>query len=80
MIDLVVLSGIVLGLVQLFKMASGVASRWVPLFTLAITFAIIFLYVWVKHVPFAWEFIENGFVVALGACGLWSSVKATAGQ
>lgn len=80
MIDLIVLSGIVLGLIQVIKVTVGIAPRWIPLSALFVTFAIIFLYVWTKHIPFSWEFIENGFIVALGAVGLWSGVKATSGK
>lgn len=80
MIDLIVLSAIVLGLIQVIKITVGIVPRWIPLSALIVTFGIIFLYVWIKQIPLTWEFIENGFMVALSAVGLWSGVKATSGN
>jgi hypothetical protein len=80
MIDILVLSAIVLGLTQLFKVTTNVTARWIPISALLITFGILGLYTYTKGTPMTWEIIENGIIVALGSVGMWSGVKSTSGN
>ena len=78
--DLIILGGLVVGLVQLVKITFGVTSRYIPIATLLITVALFGIYLFVTKAPVNWEVIQNGLIVALSAIGLWSGTKAVAGK
>lgn len=79
MIDEIIFGAIVVGLTEILKKTVNLNPRYIPLSTLIITFGIITLFTLLKHLPFTWEVVERGFIVALTAVGLWSGVRATAG-
>ena len=78
--DFVIMGAIVLGLVQLFKVTSGISSRFIPISALVISIVILLIYSWIEKTNITWGLIENGLIVALSACGLWSGAKATVGK
>jgi uncharacterized BrkB/YihY/UPF0761 family membrane protein len=80
MFDIVVMSAIVLGLVQLFKITTNINARYIPISALIISLGVLSCYAWVENVPVTWNIIENGIIIALSACGLWSGAKATIGK
>jgi len=75
--DIIIIGGIVVGLTQLFKQVFSIASRYVPLVSLILTFVLIGVYCITSDTAITWEAIQNGFIVALTSVGLYSSVKNT---
>lgn len=80
MFDIVVMSAIVLGLVQLFKITTNINARYIPISALIISLGVLVCYAWVENVPVTWSIIENGIIIALTSVGLWSGAKATVGK
>jgi uncharacterized membrane protein len=78
--DLVILSGLVLGLIQVVKITTGLSSRYIPIATLLLTFGLISIFLLVNGSSLNWELIQNGLIVSLSAMGLWSGTKAVAGK
>lgn len=78
--DLIILGGIVLGLVELFKITFIIPARYIPIVTLIITVLLYAVYLSITSTAVSWDIIQNGLIVALTAMGLWSGTKAVVGK
>ena len=78
--DYILFSAILVGLLQIIKVSTGLNAKYIPISALVLSLAILSLYCWLEKTPFTWQIIENGIIVALSACGLWSGAKATIGK
>jgi hypothetical protein len=78
--DLIILGGIVLGLVELFKITFIIPARYIPIVTLIVTVLLYAVYLSITSTAVSWDIIQNGLIVALTAMGLWSGTKAVVGK
>lgn len=78
--DLIILGGIVLGLVELFKITFIIPARYIPIVTLIVTVLLYAVYLSITSTVVSWDIIQNGLIVALTAMGLWSGTKAVVGK
>lgn len=78
--DLIILGGIVLGLVELLKITFIIPARYIPIVTLIVTVLLYAVYLSITSTVVSWDIIQNGLIVALTAMGLWSGTKAVVGK
>lgn len=78
--DLIILGGIVLGLVELLKITFIISARYIPIVTLIVTVLLYAVYLSITSTVVSWDIIQNGLIVALTAMGLWSGTKAVVGK
>ena len=67
---------LVIGLTQVMKKA-GLKTKLVPLVSLLFGLGLSFLYTYSEGLGFNWLVIQEGLIVGLSACGLYSGTKAT---
>jgi hypothetical protein len=75
--DIVVMSGIILGLTQLVKITVGVTPRYIPITALFVSGIVFGLFAYTSSIVVDWKLVESAFVVALTSIGLWSGTKST---
>lgn len=74
--DTILFSGLVLGLTQVVKQV-GLKSKYIPLFAILISIALIFAFLFITKAPMTWEALSNAIIAGLVSCGLWSGTKNT---
>lgn len=75
--DLIVISGIILGVTQLAKTTFGISSRYVPITSFLISCLIFAGALMLNDFPLTWDFVASALVVSLSAIGMYSGVKST---
>jgi hypothetical protein len=78
--DMILIGAVVLGLVEAIKIATNIASRYIPIVTLLVTGILVALFVLLTKSEISWEIVQNGLIIALSATGLWSGTKAVLGK
>jgi len=80
--DMLIFSGITLGLTQLFKVSFGIRSKFVPLTSLVLSLLMFSVWILLQRtagisVPITWELVATLLVTTLVSNGMWSSVKSS---
>lgn len=78
--ETVLFSGMIAGLLQVFKKATGINSKFMPLVNLIISLVIAVLYTWLNHYIFTWELLVQAITVSLIASGLYNTTKTAIGK
>lgn len=75
--ETVIFSGILAGLLQVFKKAFDIKSKYIPLTNLIISLVIMSLSLLLSKTSLSWDAIVQAITVSLVASGLYSTTKST---
>lgn len=78
--EIFILSALTVGLVQVIKKATGLASRFIPLLAVFIAILLSYMFVYFSGLSMTWELLQLAFMAGLGSVGLWEVGTKTMGK